>query len=91
MSRGRLLAGVGAGDSESRRENESYGLGFGTQAERVAALDATVTTLAGRGYPVWVGGSATAVGAVAARTDGWNRWGVEPVDGSRQKPIGCGA
>jgi len=78
ISGDRLLAAVGAGDSESRRENETYGLGFGTQAERVAELDATVTTLAGRGYPVWVGGSASAVGAVAAKTDGWNRWGADP-------------
>ena len=35
------------------------------------------TALAGRGYPVWVGGSARQVGAVAARADGWNRWGVD--------------
>ena len=78
VSGGRLLAAIGAGDAESRVENESYGLGFGTQAERVAALDATVTELADRGYPVWVGGSAVHIGAVAARTDGWNRWGADP-------------
>jgi len=78
VSGGRLLAAVGAGDAESRAENESYGLGFGTRAERVAALDATVTTLTGRGYPVWVGGSASIIGDVAARSDGWNRWGDDP-------------
>lgn len=78
VSGGRLLAAIGAGDSESRPENESYGLGFGTRAERIAALEATVATLAGRGYPVWVGGSAAHVGEVAARTDGWNRWGADP-------------
>ncbi|MGZ8765878.1 MAG: LLM class flavin-dependent oxidoreductase, partial [Acidimicrobiia bacterium] len=33
VSGGRLLAAIGAGDSESRPENESYGLGFGTRAE----------------------------------------------------------
>jgi alkanesulfonate monooxygenase SsuD/methylene tetrahydromethanopterin reductase-like flavin-dependent oxidoreductase (luciferase family) len=78
VSGGRLVAAIGAGDSESRVENESYGLGFGGQAERVAALDATVTTLGGRGYPVWVGGSAAHIGEVAAHTDGWNRWGADP-------------
>jgi alkanesulfonate monooxygenase SsuD/methylene tetrahydromethanopterin reductase-like flavin-dependent oxidoreductase (luciferase family) len=77
VSGGRLIAAVGAGDSQSRLENESYGLGFESEAERVAALDATVTTLADRGYPVWVGGSASHVGAIAARTDGWNRWGAD--------------
>jgi alkanesulfonate monooxygenase SsuD/methylene tetrahydromethanopterin reductase-like flavin-dependent oxidoreductase (luciferase family) len=78
VSGDRLLAAVGAGDSESRLENETYGLGFGTRAERIAALDATVTHLGGRGYPVWVGGHASTVGEVAARTDGWNRWGGDP-------------
>ncbi len=78
VSGGRLLAAIGAGDSESRAENESYGLGFGTQAERIASLDATVTELADRGYPVWVGGSAAHIGALAARSDGWNRWGADP-------------
>ncbi len=76
VSGGRLIAAVGAGDSESRIENESYGLGFGSEAERVVAVEATVAELADRGYPVWVGGSAAHVGAVAARTDGWNRWGA---------------
>ena len=78
VSGGRLLAGIGAGDSESRLENESYGLGFGTLPERVAMLDETVTALADRGYPVWVGGGATHIGEIAARTDGWNRWGATP-------------
>lgn len=78
VSGDRLLAAIGAGDSESRGENETYGLGFGTRDERIAALDATVRELAGRGYPVWVGGSASTVGEVAARTDGWNHWGGDP-------------
>ncbi|HZJ27312.1 MAG TPA: LLM class flavin-dependent oxidoreductase [Acidimicrobiia bacterium] len=74
----RLVATIGAGDGESRQENESYGLGFGTLTGRVERLGATTAALAGRGYPVWVGGSARHVGAVAARADGWNRWGVDP-------------
>lgn len=78
ISDGRLLAGVGAGDVESKTENESYGLGFGTLAERVEQLDVTVRELVGRGYPVWVGGSVDHVGDVAARADGWNRWGTDP-------------
>ena len=34
----RLLVAIGAGDHESREENETFGLDFGTVAERVAAL-----------------------------------------------------
>jgi alkanesulfonate monooxygenase SsuD/methylene tetrahydromethanopterin reductase-like flavin-dependent oxidoreductase (luciferase family) len=73
---GRLLAAIGAGDAESREENETFGLGFGTVAERVAALTAAVDEVRDRGYPVWVGGVDPAVRKVAAaHADGWNRWG----------------
>jgi len=38
VSGGRLIAGVGAGDSVSRPENEAYGLDFGTMVDRISAL-----------------------------------------------------
>jgi alkanesulfonate monooxygenase SsuD/methylene tetrahydromethanopterin reductase-like flavin-dependent oxidoreductase (luciferase family) len=72
----RLLVGIGAGDGESREENEAFGLDYGTVAERVAALRDAVDEVRDRGYPVWVGGSDPAVREVAAaHADGWNRWG----------------
>ena len=72
----RLLVGVGAGDSESRAEMETFGLPFGTEADRLTALRAALRVLRGRGYPVWVGGRARHVGLLAAEgADGWNRWG----------------
>ena len=77
---GRVIAGVGAGDSESREENESFGLGFGSVAERVRELEATVHAVRDQGAPVWVGGLAPTVRELAAReADGWNAWGVDPV------------
>jgi len=75
LAPGRLVATIGAGDSQSREENETFGLPFGSLGERVAALAAAVDTAIDRGYPVWVGGASASVGAVAARADGWNRWG----------------
>ncbi len=75
---GRLLVGVGSGDEQSREENESFGLGFGTEDERLESLRAAVDALAGRGYPVWVGGRARHAALVCGRADGWNRWGVTP-------------
>jgi alkanesulfonate monooxygenase SsuD/methylene tetrahydromethanopterin reductase-like flavin-dependent oxidoreductase (luciferase family) len=75
VSDGRLIAALGAGDHESRVENETFGLDFGTVDDRVAALGAAVDAASGRGYPVWVGGPSAPVRAVAARSDGWNRWG----------------
>jgi alkanesulfonate monooxygenase SsuD/methylene tetrahydromethanopterin reductase-like flavin-dependent oxidoreductase (luciferase family) len=71
----RLVATIGAGDSQSREENETFGLAAGTLGTRVATLAQAVEATIDRGYPVWVGGTSTSVGAVAARADGWNRWG----------------
>jgi alkanesulfonate monooxygenase SsuD/methylene tetrahydromethanopterin reductase-like flavin-dependent oxidoreductase (luciferase family) len=73
----RLLVAIGAGDRESQEENETFGLDFGTVAERVAALRDAVDETRDRGYPVWVGGTDPAVREVAAaHADGWNRWGA---------------
>lgn len=72
----RLVVAIGAGDGESQEENETFGLGFGTVADRVAALSDAVDATRDRGYPVWVGGADPAVREVAAaHADGWNRWG----------------
>lgn len=76
VSGGRLVAAIGAGDEESREENESFGLEFGTLADRVDALRAALDATRGHGYPVWVGGTAPMVRDLAGRrADGWNRWG----------------
>jgi alkanesulfonate monooxygenase SsuD/methylene tetrahydromethanopterin reductase-like flavin-dependent oxidoreductase (luciferase family) len=74
----RVIAGVGAGDAESRDENESFGLGFGTVQDRIAMLRDAVGVVRDRGYPVWIGGRDPAVREVAAAwADGWNRWGTQ--------------
>jgi alkanesulfonate monooxygenase SsuD/methylene tetrahydromethanopterin reductase-like flavin-dependent oxidoreductase (luciferase family) len=76
VSSGRLIAGIGAGDSESREENESFGLGFGTVAARIAHLEASVRAARDLGAPIWVGGHDRTVREVAAAAaDGWNAWG----------------
>jgi alkanesulfonate monooxygenase SsuD/methylene tetrahydromethanopterin reductase-like flavin-dependent oxidoreductase (luciferase family) len=81
----RLLAGLGAGDEESRAETETFGLPFGDEADRVMALRRTTRALRGRGYPVWIGGRARHVGLVAAEgADGWNRWGATPEGFARE-------
>jgi len=79
IARDRLIVGVGAGDSESRDENEAFGLAFGSFDDRVSALRHAVLAVRGHGHPVWVGGTAPAVRAVAGSVaDGWNRWGSNP-------------
>ncbi|MDQ1465721.1 MAG: hypothetical protein QOH10_136 [Actinomycetota bacterium] len=87
VSRGRLIAGIGAGDHESRTENETFGLEFGTMADRVGALSDALDASIDHGYPVWIGGTSAAVRIVAARSDGWNRWGGDPsrlAEGARE-------
>jgi len=78
VSGGRLIAGVGAGDSVSRPENEAYGLDFGTMADRISALHDAVRASSGNGFPEWVGGRAAQVREIVAVADGWNSWGAEP-------------
>ena len=73
----RVIAAIGAGDEQSREENESFGLEFGTVEERVAALRDAVDATRDHGYPVWVGGRDPVVRELAAaHADGWNRWGA---------------
>jgi len=78
VSGGRLLAAIGAGDSESREENEAFGLGFGSMVDRVTALHDAVRACVGRGFPVWVGGRAAQVRQIVAVADAWNMWGSTP-------------
>jgi alkanesulfonate monooxygenase SsuD/methylene tetrahydromethanopterin reductase-like flavin-dependent oxidoreductase (luciferase family) len=78
ISSGRVIAAIGAGDSQSRAENEAFGLDFGTMADRIAALHAAVRAVAAKGVPVWVGGRAERVRELVALADGWNGWGADP-------------
>ena len=95
VGRGRLIAGLGAGDQQIRAENEAFGLGHGSMAERVADLVAAVRATRDRGYPVWVGGNVNRVGEAIARADGWNTWGgtIESfaVNASRVHEVAPGA
>jgi alkanesulfonate monooxygenase SsuD/methylene tetrahydromethanopterin reductase-like flavin-dependent oxidoreductase (luciferase family) len=87
VSGGRLIAGIGAGDSQSRAENEAFGLQFGTMADRVDALHKAVRATRGGGYPVWVGGRAAQVREIVLQADGWNVWGGSPHDLARESML----
>jgi alkanesulfonate monooxygenase SsuD/methylene tetrahydromethanopterin reductase-like flavin-dependent oxidoreductase (luciferase family) len=78
ISGGRVIAGIGAGDTQSRAENEAFGLAFGTMVDRVNALHDAVRATQGNAFPVWVGGRAAQVREVVAIADGWNAWGPDP-------------
>lgn len=71
----RVIAGIGAGDEESRDEMVTFGYEFGDLPSRLAALDAAVDAVAATGVPVWVGGNPRFVAEAAVRAGAWNRWG----------------
>ncbi|HVM40212.1 MAG TPA: LLM class flavin-dependent oxidoreductase, partial [Acidimicrobiia bacterium] len=56
MAPGRLVAGIGSGDRESDPEQAMFGLIPEDPALRLSALERTLDSVTGRGYPVWVGG-----------------------------------
>jgi alkanesulfonate monooxygenase SsuD/methylene tetrahydromethanopterin reductase-like flavin-dependent oxidoreductase (luciferase family) len=87
VSGGRLIAGIGAGDSQSQAENEAFGLDFGTMSDRVGALHDAVRAAHGGGYPVWVGGRAAQVREIVAVADGWNAWGGTPHEFARESTL----
>ena len=78
VSNGRLIAGIGAGDSQSRNENEAFGLEFGTMSDRIMSLHDAVRAAEHGDYPVWIGGHAAQVREIVTLADGWNRWGGTP-------------
>lgn len=76
---GRVIAGLGAGDSESLEENVAFGLAPDSPVRRVEELHRAVLAVRDQGVPVWVGGTSRAVRALAVtEADGWNRWGGTP-------------
>jgi alkanesulfonate monooxygenase SsuD/methylene tetrahydromethanopterin reductase-like flavin-dependent oxidoreductase (luciferase family) len=78
VSGGRLIAAIGAGDSQSAAENEAFGLPFGAMVDRVAALHNAVRAVSGCDFPVWVAGHASPVREIVTLADGWNGWGHSP-------------
>ncbi len=76
LSGGRVVCGLGTGDSMSRREFDAYGMPFPGMRERVHALEATARLIRTR-VPVWIGGTSPAIQQTAAESaDGWNVWNV---------------
>ena len=73
---GRLIAGLGTGDSANKDENLAYGIDFAPVAVRRASLIACCRDLRAAGVRTWIGGRSRSVrmAAVEAPADGWNGW-----------------
>jgi hypothetical protein len=66
MAPGRLIAGMGTGDSKSAAENEAYGIPPGPPDERRLALAHCARRVLALGVPIWVGGGSKATTELAA-------------------------
>ena len=72
---GRLIAGLGTGDSLTKPENLAYGVPFPRLSERLTALTNVTRALRERRVLVWIGGRSPEVRDLAGReADGWNCW-----------------
>ncbi|MCL5947604.1 MAG: LLM class flavin-dependent oxidoreductase [Actinobacteria bacterium] len=87
---GRVIAGIGSGDSRSTPEDSAYGIESGSTASRRSLLRDAARSLAGRGIETWVGlgasASALRAGMILAASTGAsiNVWQADP---SKIKPI----
>jgi alkanesulfonate monooxygenase SsuD/methylene tetrahydromethanopterin reductase-like flavin-dependent oxidoreductase (luciferase family) len=76
---GRVIAGIGVGDSLTKRENFAYGLPFPPVSSRLDTAREVARSLRSQGLRVWIGGRSSRVRDLAQReADGWNCWGCSP-------------
>jgi len=76
---GRVIAAIGLGDNKSQKEDELFGLPFGTLDQRVAAATDLCRRVRDLGLPVWIGGQSPRVRRLAAEeADAINLWALAP-------------
>ena len=79
LAPGRVIAGLGTGDTKSAPENAAYGVPVDAPGARRRSLAECAGTLVGEGVPVWIGGGAPATVAVAAAVGAAvNLWDAAP-------------
>lgn len=78
---GRLILGLGIGDSRTRGEQIAYGFGTPGIEERTAELERHLDLFRAElpRVPLWVGGGSRRVMSLIPKCDAWNYWGS--VDG----------
>jgi len=79
MAPGRLVAGLGTGDSKSAEENLAFGIPFAPADERRLALRDVARRLLDEGVPVWIGGGSRATVEIAVELGvALNLWEAQP-------------
>jgi alkanesulfonate monooxygenase SsuD/methylene tetrahydromethanopterin reductase-like flavin-dependent oxidoreductase (luciferase family) len=86
---GRVIAGLGTGDSKSFAENAAYGEPAGTAAERRAELARCAVALRDAGLPVWVGAGHRATNDLARELGvALNLWGASAAAVAEHAAVG---
>jgi hypothetical protein len=79
LAPGRVIAGLGTGDTLSAAENLAFGVAYPPAAERRAAMVEVARTLIGRGMQVWLAsGPRGRSDEAQVAGAGLTLWGVEP-------------
>lgn len=79
MAPGRLIAGLGTGDSKSAAENRAFGIPFDPPDTRRVALRECARHALAAGIPVWVGGGSPSTVELAVELDAAvNLWEGQP-------------
>lgn len=79
MAPGRLIAGLGTGDSKSAAENLAFGIPFDPPDQRRIALRECARQVLRAGIPVWVGGGSLSTVELAVELDAAvNLWEGQP-------------
>jgi alkanesulfonate monooxygenase SsuD/methylene tetrahydromethanopterin reductase-like flavin-dependent oxidoreductase (luciferase family) len=88
LAPGRVIAGLGTGDSLSAEENRAYGIPFHPAAQRRTEVVALARELKGEGITVWVaGGPAGRVDEARAAGAGLNVWDADPERSTGAEPL----
>lgn len=81
VAAGRMILGLGVGDSQSVDELRAYGLPYPPLSQRAAELGRHLDLFGAElpDLPVWIGGGHSRIMELIPRAAGWNYWGA--VDG----------
>jgi hypothetical protein len=74
---GRVILGLGIGDSRTAGEQVAYGMQYPPPEERAAELEHHLDLYRAEmpHVPVWIGGASSWVMDLIPKADGWNYWG----------------
>lgn len=94
LAPGRIVCGVGTGDSLNEAEDLSVGIGtLDSSRRRQSMLDVMMALrISAPDIPIWVGGMGQEVRVIAGRfADGWNAWGIPAATLATRSAVVAGA